>query len=1009
MAITVKHKFVSAIPDAGDPTIVQPSNWNDDHDLTGTIPVANGGTGASTLTGYVIGNGTAAMTASTTIPSTAVTGLGTMSTQNANNVAITGGTMSGVTVTGYIPTTEKAVANGVATLDGSGTVPISQLPAAVLGALSYQGTWNASTNTPTLTSSVGTKGYYYVVSVAGSTNLNGITDWQVGDWAVFNGSVWQKVDNTDAVTSVNGYTGTVVLGYGDITTGVVPVVNGGTGVTVSSGANSVVLRDANVNINANALDDGYSNIAASGTPIVLTTASVRRFTITGSGGQTIKLPDATTLTSGAIFQFDNNQSSGAITVNNNSNTLIVSVPSGGFVLVNLLSNATAAGSWDRHDQAPSNVSWSTNTFDYAGSFTSGTWNGNAVAYNRGGTGQSSAFTAGGIVYGSTTSALAVTSIGTTGQVLTSAGAGTPTWTTPTTGTVTSVAATAGTGISVSGSPITTSGTLTITNTAPDQTVVLTAGTGISTSGTYPNFTITNTSPSSGGTVTSVTGTAPVVSSGGNTPAISMPVATTSVSGYLSSTDWTTFNNKSNTNGTVTSVAALTLGTTGTDLSSTVATGTTTPVITLQVPTASATNRGALSAADWTTFNNKGSGSVTSVALTAPSIFTVTGSPVTSSGTLALTYSGTALPILNGGTGQTTANAAFNALAPSQTSNSGKYLTTDGTNTSWATVSSNAYTRTSFTATAGQTTFTVSYTVGLIQVYVNGVMLNGADYTASNGTSVVLAVGRATNDIVETVAFNSFAVANTVSSFSGGTTGLTPSSASTGIVTLGGTLAVANGGTGVTTSTGSGSVVLGTSPTIATPTITSLYGQNSNLVSTPYNGTGLIPAELVYRLNTAYVGSNVSTVQSLLGVGVTVVASTQYQFDGVFMLNKVAGTTSHTLSIGFGGTATLNNIGYFAQEGDNSTSQTTVMSGSQPNSYAFLSASQTVVMGARTTAGLIVYVIVKGTVSINAGGTFIPQYQLSATPGGAYTTQIGSYFKLSPMSASGSNTSIGTWA
>ena len=63
-----------------------------------------------------------------------------------------------------------------------------------------------------------------------------------------------------------------------------------------------------------------------------------------------------------------------------------------------------------------------------------------------------------------------------------------------TGTVTSVAATAGTGISISGSPITSSGTLTITNTAPDQTVALTSGTGISTSGTYPNFTITNTAP-----------------------------------------------------------------------------------------------------------------------------------------------------------------------------------------------------------------------------------------------------------------------------------------------------------------------------------------------------------------------------------------------------------------------------------------------------------------------------------------------------------------------------------
>jgi len=116
------------------------------------------------------------------------------------------------------------------------------------------------------------------------------------------------------------------------------------------------------------------------------------------------------------------------------------------------------------------------------------------------------------------------------------------------GTVTSVAATAGTGISVSGSPITTSGTLTITNTAPDQTVALTGGTGITTSGTYPNFTITNSAPDQTvaltqggtttitgtypnftissadqfqGTVTSVTGTSPVASSGGATPAISL--------------------------------------------------------------------------------------------------------------------------------------------------------------------------------------------------------------------------------------------------------------------------------------------------------------------------------------------------------------------------------------------------------------------------------------------------------------------------------------------------------
>lgn len=85
-----------------------------------------------------------------------------------------------------------------------------------IGALVYQGTWDAATNTPTLTSSVGTKGFYYVVNVAGSTNLNGITSWNIGDYAVFNGAVWEKIDNTDAVTSVNGQTGTVVLTAADV-------------------------------------------------------------------------------------------------------------------------------------------------------------------------------------------------------------------------------------------------------------------------------------------------------------------------------------------------------------------------------------------------------------------------------------------------------------------------------------------------------------------------------------------------------------------------------------------------------------------------------------------------------------------------------------------------------------------------------------------------------------------------------------------------------------------------
>jgi len=321
--------------------------------------------------------------------------------------------------------------------------------------------------------------------------------------------------------------------------GTLNVVNGGTGVTVSSGANSVVLRDANQNVTANAFDDNYVNTAASGTQITLTNASSRRYTITGSGGQVIKLPDATTLVSGATFLFDNNQSSGAITLNNNSNTLVVSVPSGGSVIIVLLSNATTAGSWDRHDLTPSNVSWSTNTLDYSGSITSATWNGNVIAYNRGGTGQSALFTAGGIVYGASTTAMAVTAAGTTGQVLTSAGAGAPTWTTPSSGiTITDdtttnatryLAFTSATSGTITGQNVAStklqfnpsSGALSATSfsgSGSSLTGIVTsnvAGTGISVSGATGAVTITNTG------VTSLTGTANQVTVSASTGSVTL--------------------------------------------------------------------------------------------------------------------------------------------------------------------------------------------------------------------------------------------------------------------------------------------------------------------------------------------------------------------------------------------------------------------------------------------------------------------------------------------------------
>jgi len=107
---------------------------------------------------------------------------------------------------------------------------------AITGGLTYKGTWNASTNTPTLASSVGTTNWYYVVSVSGSTNLNGITDWVAGDWAIYNGTAWQKIDQTNLVSSVNGQTGAVSLTYTDVNAiGSITSVDGSVTVSTVSG------------------------------------------------------------------------------------------------------------------------------------------------------------------------------------------------------------------------------------------------------------------------------------------------------------------------------------------------------------------------------------------------------------------------------------------------------------------------------------------------------------------------------------------------------------------------------------------------------------------------------------------------------------------------------------------------------------------------------------------------------------------------------------------------------
>ena len=722
--------------------------------------VALNGTGFVKITGTTISYDN--NTYLTTISGIAAGGelSGTYANPTLVNSAVIGKVLTGVNITG------GTVVDTDSILTAFGKVQ-NQINGLIGGSI-YKGTWNANTNTPALASGVGAAGNYYIVSVAGTTNLDGITDWQVGDWAIYQGSEWEKVDNTDAVVSVNGFTGAVSLSTSNINEGSnlyftnaraiassLTAYTSGAGVITS--ADTILTAIQKLNGNTSAIVSGVSSVYGRTGAVVANTGDYTTSQVTE--GSNLYFTDTraraaisltTTGTSGAATYV-----SGVLNIPNYGSVLTGYVPYtgatqdvdlGAFKINAQSLHAKGTGGLGhlglKHQSASATASANEASL-FADSNGDLSWaNGN--------------FYLSKFITSSNTANHSYTFPNATGTVaLTSQLTG---------GTVTSIGLSSATsGVTIGSSPVTTSGTITIAiaTATTSQNGLLSSTDWTTFNNKQSTLTLGNLSSTD---ITVTGGSGAVVGSGssltlatvnanvgtfGSSSAI--PVVTVNAKGLITALSTTPVSIPSGALAFIGDVTGT--GTTGSNTTLTLATvnsnvgafgsSTYVPTITVNakglvtavsqtiIATADTSTTGLLTSTDWTTFNSK-QGTIT---------LTTTGSSGGSSlvsNTLNIpTYTLTGL----GGV-PTTRTLTINGT--------GYDLSADR---SWTIPTSvNATFTQDYTATAAQTTFTVTggYTVGQLAVYYNGSKLASAEFTATNGTTFVLATACQVNDIVQAI-------------------------------------------------------------------------------------------------------------------------------------------------------------------------------------------------------------------------------------------------------------------